>query len=439
MDIRVQLEDVSTVKKRLKVEVPADIALQEFNQVAGEYKKRARLPGFRPGKAPVQLVKRHFRRSIRSDVLQKLVPQSYDQAIREKGFQPLGEPSLENLTFEEGEPLVYEANFEIHPRIELPEYKGIAVTADLEPVTPEDVDEELEMLREKHSRLVSIEDQPIQEGAYAVIELHGEYVDAEDHSHPHQPIQEENVVVKVGDEHTHEAFNKALLGMNVAEEKKFEIEYASDYPEKKFAGHKVLFSVKVTDIKHKELPELDDDFAKDLGDYETLQELRERLKGQLTAQRERNRENDLKNRLLEQLIDGTSFEVPDVLVEDQTDSMIRNLAYQMASEGVDPAKANVNWVKVRADFRPEAEKRVRANMVLSEIGHRENVEVTSEELENELERMADSMDQPKEKVRQYFQQKNRMEGLKGQLVREKGLKMLLESAKFEPIQNSKQR
>ncbi|MDA2929570.1 trigger factor [Acidobacteria bacterium AH-259-O06] len=429
MDIRVQLEDVSTVKKRLKVEVPADIALQEFNQVAGEYKKRARLPGFRPGKAPVQLVKRHFRRSIRSDVLQKLVPQSYDQAIREKGFQPLGKPSLENLTFEEGEPLVYEANFEIHPRIELPEYKGIAVTADLKPVTPEDVDEELEMLREKHSRLVPIEDQPIQKGDYAVIKLHGEYVDAEDHSHPHQPIQEENVVVKVGDEHTHEAFNKALLGMNVAEKRNFEIEYASDYPEKKFAGHKVLFSVEVTDIKHKELPELNDDFAKDLGDYETLQVLRERIKEQLTAQRERNRENDLKSRLLEQLIDRTSFEVPDVLVEDQTDSMIGDLAYQMASEGVDPTKANVNWVKVRADFRPEAEKRVRANMVLSEIGRRENVEVTSEELENELERMADSMDQPKEKVRQYFQQRNRMEGLKGQRVREKALKMLLESAK----------
>lgn len=429
MDIRVQLEDVSTVKKRLKVEVPADIALQEFNQVAGEYKKRARLPGFRPGKAPVQLVKRHFRRSIRSDVLQKLVPQSYDQAIREKGFQPLGKPSLENLTFEEGEPLVYEANFEIHPRIELPEYKGIAVTADLKPVTPEDVDEELEMLREKHSWLVSIEDQPIQKGDYAVIKLHGEYVDAEDHSHPHQPIQEENVVVKVGDEHTHEAFNKALLGMNVAEKRNFEIDYASDYPEKKFAGHKVLFSVEVTDIKHKELPELNDDFAKDLGDYETLQVLRERIKEQLTAQRERNRENDLKSRLLEQLIDRTSFEVPDVLVEDQTDSMIGDLAYQMASEGVDPTKANVNWVKVRADFRPEAEKRVRANMVLSEIGRRENVEVTSEELENELERMADSMDQPKEKVRQYFQQRNQMEGLKGQLVREKGLKMLLESAK----------
>jgi trigger factor len=253
MEIRVELEDVSSVKKRLKVEVPAGIALKEFDQVAKTYKQQARLPGFRPGKAPVELIKRHFKKSIRSDVLQKLIPNSYDQAIREKGVQPIGEPSLDNLTFEEGDPLVYEANFEIHPEIELSGYKGLKIKAESKPVTAEDVEEELEKMRQEHSRLVSVENRSIEKGDYVVIELEGEYLDGEEGAPPHQPFNEKNVVVNVGDEQTHEAFNKALLGSKVGEEKKFEVEYDSDYPEKKLAGHKLLFTVQIEELKEQEL------------------------------------------------------------------------------------------------------------------------------------------------------------------------------------------
>ena len=265
MEIQVELEDVTTVKKRLKVEVPASIALKEMDQLAKQYKQQARLPGFRPGKAPVELIKRRFRKSIRNDVLQKLIPDSYQKAIKEKGVEPIGEPSLDNLTFEEGEPLVYEANFEIQPEIELPDYRGLKVTVESKPVTPEDVDEELDNLRETHSRLVAVEDQPIQEGDYAVIDLHGEYLEDEESENPREPFEEEGVVIQVGEEHTHEAFNKALVGTGVGEETTFEVQYESDYPEEKLAGHKLCFTVKVGEIKQKELPEPNDEFAKDLG------------------------------------------------------------------------------------------------------------------------------------------------------------------------------
>ncbi|MDA2933154.1 trigger factor [Acidobacteria bacterium AH-259-D05] len=431
MDIRVELEHVSTVKKRLKVEVPAGIALKEWDQVAGQYKQQVRLPGFRPGKAPVELIKRRFRKNIRSDVLQKLIPDSYDQAIREKGVDPIGEPSLENLTFEEGQPLVYEANFEVHPHIELPQYRGLKVTVESKSLTPEDIDEELNKLRETHSRLVSVDNRPIEEGDYVVVDLHGEYLEEEEAHDPGEPFQEENVVIHVGDEHTHEAFNKALMGASAGEEKEFRVEYASDYPEQKLAGHKLLFTVKVSEIKQKELPELNDELAKDVGDYETLEGLREELKERLSAERERNREIDLGNKLLDQLVASTSFEVPEILIENRIDGMLRDLAFKMASQGLDPSKANVDWMKVRADFRPDAEKQVRANMTLSEIGRREEIEISTQELEQEVEQMAGSMEQPKEKVRQYFQQENRMEGLKTQLIRKKVLKILLESAEVD--------
>jgi trigger factor len=429
MEIQVELEDVTTVKKRLKVEVPAGIALQEMNQVAQQYKKQARLPGFRPGKAPLELIKRHFRKSIRTDVLQKLIPDSYQKAIQEKQVEPIGEPSLENLTFEEGEPLVYEANFEVQPEIELLEYRGLKVTVETKAVTPEDVDEELEKLREGHSRLVAVEDQFIKEDDYAVVNLHGEYLHDESKS-PHEPFEEEGVVILVGGEHTHEAFNKALVGTGIGEEKTFEVQYESDYPEKRLAGHKLLFTIKVGEIKQKELPELNDEFAKNLDEFETVKELREKIEERLGVEREKNREIDLGNKLLEELAANTDFEIPDIMVENRIDGMLRDLAYKMASQGMDPSKADVDWMKVRSDFRPDAEKQVKANVTLAEVGRRENIKISSEELEQEVEGMAESMEQATEKVKQYFQQEGRMEGLRTQLIQKKAMKILVESAEI---------
>ncbi len=160
-----------------------------------------------------------------------------------------------------------------------------------------------------------------------------------------------------------------------------------------------------------------------------MKELREDIEKRLTVEREKNREKDFEDKLLEKLVEKTSFELPEVLVKDRSDAMLTDLAYGMVSQGVDPSKANVDWAKIRADFQPQAEQQVRGSMILSEIGRREDIQISKEELEQELEQMADSMNQPKEKVRQYFQQENRMEGVKSRLLRGKVLKMLLESAK----------
>jgi trigger factor len=212
----------------------------------------------------------------------------------------------------------------------------------------------LERLRQEHSRLVSVENRSIKKGDYVVIELQGEYLDGEEDAPPHEPFKEKNVVVNVGDDQTHEAFTRALLESKVGEEKKFEAEYDSDYPEKKLAGHKVLFTVQIEELKEQELPELNDEFAKDLGDYKTVKDLREAIEKRLTLEREKNREKDFENKLLEALVEKTSFEVPEVLVKERSDAMLNDLAYGMASQGVDPSKANVDWAKIRADFQPQA-------------------------------------------------------------------------------------
>lgn len=431
MNITVELEDLSGVKKRIKVQVPAETAAGELNRIANDYRKHARLPGFRPGKAPVELVKRRFQKDIRQEVLQKLVPESYQQALKEKGLRPLGQPSLENLDFQEGKPLVYEARFEIGPRISLPPYRGLEVSADERVVTEDDVDQQISTLRQQHARLVSVEGRPAEFGDYAVVDLSGNDLEQEGHEHHHQePIQDENAVFQIGDEQNLQAFNDSLTGLRVGEEKDVEVDYPADYPNQRLAGHRIRFHLRLNDIKKRELPEVNDDFAKDLGEFQTLAELRDKIREELAEQNGKNRESDLKKKLVDKLTAATEFEVPEALLEERIDHKIRDLAYTIAAQGVDPSKANVDWAKARNQMRPQAEQEVRAAVILEEIANQEKLEVSSEELESELDQVAHSMNQPKEKVRQYFEKENRMEGLAKQTLRRKALEVVYHSAEI---------
>lgn len=429
MDIQAELEEISTVKRKLTVQVPASIAGSEYLRVAREFKNFARVPGFRPGKAPIELIKRRYRKDIEGEVLQKLIPESYEQAVREKGVQPLSQPYLENLHFEEGKPLVYEAHFEVRPEIVLPEYRGLEVEVEDRPVAEEDVEQELEQLRERNATVVSVEDRPVQEGDFAIVDLQGEYLGGKETRHGHPPISEEGVVVRVGDDHTHEAFTQALIGMSVGEEKTFEVDYPSDYPEKKLAGHKLRFTVELTDIKRRQVPDLNDEFARDLGQYDSLEALRHEIRERLEAGRKQRREQETRQKLVEKLVDQTSFEVPETLLEARLDERISDLAYNFAYQGIDPSKANVDWRKVREDLGPEAEREVRGRLILEEIARRENLEVSEAEVEEELHRLAQSMNQPVERVRQYFQREGRLQGLRTQLRRRKALDLVREQAR----------
>ncbi|MBI4444462.1 MAG: trigger factor [Acidobacteria bacterium] len=432
MEIRAELEDLSSIKKVLRVEIPAEVAQQELNRVAKDYCKYARLPGFRPGKAPVSLVKRRFEKDIRQDVLQKLIPESYDQAVKEKGLKPLGRPDLEKLVFEEGKPLSYEARFEVGPVVKLPAYKGLTARAERSAITEEEINLELQKLRDRHSRLVTVEGRPVQEGDYALVDLHGVYVSdqaAETSTELEAPaISEENAVLQVGDSHTLKEFNEALPRMQLGEEKTFLVSYPSDYPNKKLAGQSLLFTVQLNELKVKQLPELNDEFAKDASDFATMGELKEKIRADLEAQHEKNRESALQNDLLKQLVETADFELPEILVEDRIDEKLRDVAYNIAAQGVDPSKANVDWTKVRSDLRPEAERDVRVSIILEEIANQENLQVESRELEGEIERLAASMNQPIEKVRQYFQKEGRMENLRRQLLSRKALDLVFSAA-----------
>lgn len=432
MEIRVDLEDISTVEKKLKVVVPAEDTSREFERIARDFKKQARLPGFRPGKAPLGLIKRRFSNDIRTEVIQSLLPESYEQAVREKAVKPLGQPELENIECEEGKPLTYEAKIEITPEIKLPDYRGLRVEVPAQVATDKEVEERLEALREENATLQAVEDRPVAEGDFVTIDLKGEYVLAEEgHGHQHDPINEEDVQVHVGDEQTHSAFNENLPGMNIGEEKTFEVEYEKDYPEKRLAGHRVRFRVEVTDIKRQVLPELNDEFARDLGEHDSLESLKEELRAELEARITRQKEELTRQKVVQKLTDLVPFEVPKVLIEERLDKRLRDLAYNMAYQGVDPSRAKINWQKVREEIRPEAEQDVRAGLILGEVARQEGIDVSTEEIEEEIARMVKNTEQPEEKIRQYLLQNGRMEGLKSELLRRKALDLIMEHARIE--------
>ena len=434
MEIRLEVEDLSPVKKKLKVEVPAEVAGKVFNQIANEYRKHARLPGFRPGKAPLQLVKRRFHKDIRQDVLQRLVPDSYDQALREKAVKPLGDLTIEQLSFEESEPLNYEAQVEILPEIALPEYTGLEVEIPVQALTEDMVQEQLEKMREHQAPLVPVSDRKTADsGDYVTVNLEGEYLDQDPEGKPMASIEEKDVTVHLGGEHTHKTFDVELQGMHVGEEKSFEIEYDDDYPEEKFAGRRIRFKVLLNEIKKLDLPDLDDEFAQGLGDFESLEKLKDKIREELRFQLEQNRSSNLREGLVQKLIDATDFDVPELLVENRIDDKVRDLAYDIVRRGINPGKANLDWAGMRADLRSVAEKETRAGLILGKIADQEGFDVSSQEIGQELESLAESTNQPIDKVRQHFQEDSRRQGLLDQIRRRKALDIVLEGAKVSEV------
>jgi trigger factor len=428
MDIQVELEEIGSVKRKLSIEVSAEKAAKEFDRVARDFKKHANLPGFRRGKAPLQLIKRRFEADIRGEVVQKLVPDSYEQAIKEKDLRPLGQPNLENLSAKEGAPLQFDAVIEVRPEISLPKYRGLSVEVEYPVVTDDDVEKELAQLRERNAQLVSVEGRPAQEGDFVTISLNGEYLDE---GAPEESISEEGVVVQLGDEQTHSSFNEGLMGAEVGDERSLDVDYPQDYPEKKLAGRRLRFAVKVGEIKSKELPELNDEFAKDLRDYETLDELRSKIRETLEETGAKNRETELRKALTAKLSDSVDFEVPDVLVEERTNERLRDLAANVVSQGLDPSRSNIDWKKIKEDMRHDVVEEVKTRMLLDEVAEQEAIDVDQAEVEGEIDRIAESLQQPREKVSQYFRQENRLEGLRADIRRERALGIIRDTAKVK--------
>lgn len=425
MDVAVT--DITNCKKSLSIVIPADVAELEFQRRTQALAKVVRLPGFRPGKAPANLIKQRFYKELKGEVVHELVEARLPELIEGKGLNPISQPVVDKLDFELGSPLTLQVSFEVWPEINLSEYMGVTIHVKKSPeITEEEVSKVLEHYREEAATFVPVDDRAIQEAD--LISAH--IVSTHTVSNKTILLHEEDATFTIGDSRVHRSFSENLTGLKPGDEKEFSIEYNNLYADKRLAGKTVLHKIRVLDVKAKQLPEINDDLAKDAGQYETLEQLKESIRTQLREKAQRSIEEEAKERMLDQLIEKAPFDVPDVLVQDRLQAMMYDLARVLSRQGIDVKHTEINWKKVAEEQKPRAVKEVQRSLVLDQIAKKEHIEILPAEVDMELSRIAKASSTSVEVVRATYQQKNRLEDVKSELRLKKALDFVYQHAKL---------
>jgi trigger factor len=415
---------VEGCKHSLEITVPVAEVDQETARVVAEIQKKVKLPGFRPGKVPLELVKSRFAGEIRQDVLEKLVPRFFHAAVEKDGLHLVGQPGISDVHFHAGEPLKFKAEFEVAPEIELKDYRGLVVNYSEPEVSDDDVTTRLNELREQKAEFVNEEPRPLADGDYAMISL-------ESLSGVAEKISQDEVSLKIGDEGTMAAFSDSLRGASPEESREFEVTYPADYERKPLAGRTVKFKATVKAVRRRELPEANDEFAKDLGDYQTLEELKEAVRKSILREREHRAQEDAKHQLIDRLTDLHDFPVPAAYVDRQIEINLENQLRTLAAQGIDPKSIKLDWNKVRETQKDRSTRDVKASLLLDRIAERESINATQEEVDREVTRIARSQREAVAVTRAKLQKDGAIGRIAGHIRTEKTLNFLFEQARKE--------
>jgi trigger factor len=395
--------------------------------VAKEFARVARVPGFRPGKAPVTLIRRRFADDIKSEVLQSLVPEQVERAVTESKLVPVTQPQIDKVDFTETGPVKFRATFEVLPEFELGQYKDLEVEVEDHKIEDSDVDKGIEELRDRAANFVPVEGRPIADGDYAQLKLKGIPAGGG------EPIEADSVLCHVGGEETMEPFNQNLRGANTGDHKNFDVTYPSDYPDAKLQGKTYSYAVEVLGIKEKKRPDLTDEFAKDVSDAQTLEELRKKMRDNLEAARTHRQNEQTREKLLAQIVKAHEFPVPETLVEHQMDSRLERTVRSLASQGVDPRAVNVDWVALRSRQKDRSIEDVKAELLLDRIATAEHIDVADEEVEKEIAAIAERSGESATAVRANLTRQGALDRMKSKLRSEKTLDWLCSNSRTRTI------
>jgi len=423
--LKVDYVEESPVKKALTFEVEPERVQQEIDTRAKELARKVKLPGFRPGKVPVEVVKRRFRDDILGEAAEAIVNKVVFDELDGRGLKPLAPPKVEEVKLEEGQPMTFKAVFETLPLIELPDWKGLRVTVKGPNVGDEDVDKEIDRLREEAARYDPVDEaRPTRAGDYVLLDLTWKPLDGG------KGGRDENALIEIGNSGNHADMNAGLEGLSLGETKDIDVAWGADAAPA-IAGKTVRYTVTLKGIKAKVVPAKDDEFAKDLGEFESLAGLRDKVRQQLQAGEERRSDREVKGALVEALVAKTDFEVPEALVERHMTARTENLARGLAYQGIDPRKAGVNWRDYRESTREDSVKAAKADILLDEIARRENIEAMEAEVEAELARLAERTGKSREAVRAQMAKEGDLAALGARIREEKTLDLLKSNASIE--------
>ncbi|MGA2729405.1 MAG: trigger factor [Terracidiphilus sp.] len=410
--------------RELVLEIPAEDVSKAFRSVTRNYQKYAKIPGFRPGKVPESVVRRRFATEIRKEVIDGLLPQRFNQGVRELGVQPVGQPQVTELTVEDGQPLHVRAAFEYVPTFSIEGYKDVVVEKPSAEVTDEEFQHEMTELRESRATIEPVEeDRALVDGDWAQISYTGQ-VEGEAEA---APITGQDSLVEIGGKDTVEAFNAVLRGAKPGQELKAEVIYPADYGEARLAGKTVSYEVTVKAIKKRIVPELSDDFAKELGQYESMSELETRVREHMNNRKRRSVAAETKDKLFAELTQKYSFPVPESLVQDQVDARLERGLRALAAQGMDTEQMRrLDFTRLRTAQRDGAIAEVKTNLLLDKIAEAEGITVSDEELDRELQLAALQSNEPVETLRTRLTQDGGLARIREQMKREKTANLLYE-------------
>jgi trigger factor len=432
-------ETSSSTKREIQVEIPAADVARETETLIQKYQKLARIPGFRTGHAPASIIKQRFAEGIKSDVVEALVPRYFRKEADKLGLMPVSQPRVSDLHVHDGEPLRFKASFEVMPTIRVEDYKELRADKPDISVTDEEVEQALKNLQEQRAAFTAIEGSPLGDGDFAQVSLDGKPKDVEgsaassatspDSTKPgptgSNPVHMDDILVEIGGKGTMPEFTENLRGASAGDERTFDVHYPQDFSDQRLAGKTFTYTVQVKAIKQKSLPELNDAFAKELGEFADLADVRKRIREGMEAEKKHNAEREGKDKLVAELVKRNDFEVPEALVEHQIDIRLDRGLRALAAQGMkteDMKKMDLS--RLRGGQRDQAVQEVKAALLLEKIAEEEKIEVSDAEIDREVEALAEQSKQTPEAIRSRLTRDGALDRIRNRIRNEKTLDFL---------------
>ena len=412
---------IDECKWELEIEIPVTKTTEELKRITAQYSSRAKVRGFRPGKAPEEIIKRMYHSEIKEALINSLVPSALNKELKDRNIIPAGQPIVNDLHFAEGEPLRFKAQIEVWPELHLPEYKNIRIKRRKASVTEKELKESLEELRLEAAQYTPVEDRGVVDGDYVVAEVKGQDTKTK------RFLSTEKVVILADHPENEEVLNQNLLGLKSGDQCRFTISYKKDHKNKKLAGREINYDLKIESIKEKMLPEIDDDFAKDLGDYKNLKDLKTKLKGQLLESKKNVSRREMAEEIVKKINEKMPFELPESIVEHEYTAQLNRRLSAIPQRDL----SKVDLESLKKDLRERAIQNIKNHLILSKIAEQEKLEVTEEEITEEMKAMAKSHNVPLARVVESINKEGKKQEWKDNLLLKKTVDFLVKSAIIE--------
>jgi trigger factor len=430
--MQVSVEDLSSVKKVLHIEVPEEEVTREVNRAYNELKRTAKVKGFRPGKAPRAVLERHYRKDVDADVAGKLIQESFADAVKDGDLRIVGRPRIDPPDLSYQAPYRFDATVEVIPELDPVDFRGLSLRKTEYKVTDADIDAQLQALRKNVAEQKKVtEERPLAEGDFALVDF-----EALQNGAAFEPLgTAENVTLKMGENTIAPGVDAHLTGMSVGDEKTFEFTFPEDHKNPDMAGQTVQFKVKLNEIREEELPPIDDELAKKFGKFENLEELRAEIAKNMTEGYEKRTEQELNEQLFSGLLERVSFEVPDALVEAELDGIVQEAERSFSQQNMSLEDAGISLDDVRTRYRETAESQVRRYLLLQKVIEQENLTVSEDEVETGLAEMAARYGHPVEMFAEYYKSNPQgLENFKHSLLEKEAIRKMLEANEIETVE-----